>query len=223
MKYIRKIVKYILFYKRHRGVKYRLKNTTLNHKTVLEGSNAIGNKSNIVNSSIGFASYIGDNCYLPHARIGKYCSIASDVKIVIGAHPTERFVSTHPAFFSNKKQAGFTFVEEGKFKEINWAISTEKILVDVGNDVWIGNDVKILQGIRIGNGAIIATGTVVTKDIKPYSIVGGIPGKVIRNRFSLENEEFLNDLRWWDWKFAKIEKYSSYFNDIDELRRIIKN
>ena len=222
MKYIKKIIKHILFLKRHVGVKFNTKsNTKLNHKTILEGYNSIGYNSNIINSTLGYGSYIGDNCNLSHTKIGRFCSIASDVNIIIGSHPPHTFVSSHPSFFSLRKQAGFTFVNKDKFKEVNWVNESKNIIIEIGNDIWIGNGVKIIQGITIGNGAIIATGAVVTRNIEPYGVYGGVPAKLIKSRFNSKDVAFLNELRWWNWDLDKIEKYSSSFEDIEKLKKII--
>jgi len=224
MRYLKDLIKFIIFYSKHLNVKFKIKrNTKLNHETILEGNNSIGYNSNIISTELGFATYIGDNCYFPSCKLGRYCSIASNINIIIGNHPTHTFVSTHPSFFSKKKQAGFTFVQNEKFNEVNWVDKNNKILVEIGNDVWIGNDVKILSGITIGDGAIVAAGSVVTKDVVPYSIVGGIPAKVIRNRFSPENEKFLMDIKWWNWNYNKIEELSDYFEHIEELKKKLKN
>ena len=75
----------------------------------------------------------------------------------------------------------------------------------IGNDVWIGSNVTILGGITIGHGAIVATGAVVTKDVPPYSVVGGVPAKVIRYRFSEEKIQELLDEKWWEWNDEKIK------------------
>lgn len=75
----------------------------------------------------------------------------------------------------------------------------------VGNDVWIGANVVLLPGVYIGNGAIIAAGAVVTHDIEPYSIVGGVPAKKIRYRFEHDVIEKLQEIQWWNWDVEKIE------------------
>ena len=216
------LIKRIFFHKRHFKIKYNVhRKTILNHKTTLEGYNNIGINSNIKNSSLGYGSYIGNNCYLPHTKIGRYCSIASNVSVIIGTHPTNKFVSSHPSFFSTRKQAGFSFVDKEKFNEIKWV--SQNLIIDIANDVWIGNDVKIIQGLRIGNGAIIATGSVVVKDIEPYAIYGGIPAKFIKSRFDDEDVNFLIKIQWWNWKIEKIKKYASYFDDIKIFKNIWTN
>ena len=176
-------------------------------KSEFEGNNRIG-KNSFFAGKLGFGSYIGENAYID-ARIGKYCSIAAGVKVVTGGHPTKNFVSTHPAFFSTKKQAGFTYVSEDLFVEENPAI--------IGNDVWIGQGAMILSGVTVGDGAIIAAGAVVTKDVEPYSIVGGVSAKEIRKRFNDDEINFLLDIKWWDKPEKWIKENAEKFTDVKKL------
>lgn len=194
------------------GIKNRGKNVKFGKKvaiggmnTFFEGNNRIGNYSFFA-GKMGFGSYLGVKNQIS-AEIGRYCSIGAEIKTVSGSHPTSVFVSTHPAFFSTKKQAGFTYANENLFEE-------NKKRVVIGNDVWIGDRVTILGGVKIGDGAIIAAGAVVTKDVEPYSIVGGVPAREIKKRFSDEEIRKLLELKWWDkpqnwvaenaYKFANI-------------------
>ena len=92
----------------------------------------------------------------------------------------------------------------------------------IGNDVWIGNSVTIMPGITIGDGAILGANSVVTKDVEPYTIVGGNPTKEIRKRFDVETIDFLCALQWWNWDAAKITQHLDLLTrgDISELRKI---
>lgn len=92
----------------------------------------------------------------------------------------------------------------------------------IGHDVWIGNSVTIMQGIQIGHGAIIATNSVVTKNVEPYSIVGGNPAKLIRKRFPDDKIAFLLELRWWDWPVEKISQNLDALTsaDFDALKNL---
>lgn len=165
---------------------------------------------------IGYGSYIGERSCL-NAVIGRYCSISSDVKTISGTHPTTGFVSTHPCFFSTKKQAGFTYVTEDLFNEEIF-VDSERHLVQIGNDVWIGSNVLILPGVHIGDGAVIAAGAVVTKDVEPYSIVGGVPAKIVRYRFeSKEIRNKLSEIKWWNMPQSWIQEHADLFKDVDLL------
>ena len=92
----------------------------------------------------------------------------------------------------------------------------------IGNDVWVGEDAKILEGVSIGNGAIIATGAVVTKDVPPYTIVGGVPAKIIRYRFEAEQIAYLQQLQWWNKDTTWLERHAHEFTDIKVLMKCVK-
>jgi acetyltransferase-like isoleucine patch superfamily enzyme len=125
-------------------------------------------------------------------------------------------VTTHPAFFSTRGQSTVVFADK------NYFVETDRITI--GNDVWIGINAIIKDGITIGNGAIVGAGAVVVKDVEPYSIVGGVPAKLIRFRFAKEEINFLEEMRWWDkpeewiknnWKdFLDIKNFISKYRKI---------
>lgn len=187
----------------------------INKKTLFGGQNIIHSKVNIVNSSVGYGTFIGINCNLPNVSIGAYCSFAHNIEVIYAAHPTSIFVSTHPAFYSLLKQSGFTYVSKQLFKECLFFDEKKNIYVKIGNDVWIGANVIILAGVEIADGAIIAAGSVVTKNVKPYDIVGGIPAKVIRSRFNNNQIEILNQIKWWNYSPQWIKNHSHLFADIE--------
>ena len=193
------------------------KHVRINSKTEFEGYNAIYDKSELTSSYIGFGSYIANNSIIRGAKIGRFCSIGDNVRTGLGLHPTSVFVSTHPAFFSLNKQAGFTFAKEQKFAEHKYIDEERKYYVEIGNDVWIGNNVMIQDGNTIGDGAIIAAGAIVTKDVEPFSIVGGVPAKIIKKRFTEEQIKKLLAIKWWIWSFEKIKKNHSMFGHIDKF------
>ena len=206
------------------SIAWRIKNKSaislfchINPNTKLEGRNKIG-RSYISNSYIGFASYVGDGCKLSSCQIGRFCSIGSNIKTIISTHPLSSFVSAHPAFFSLKKQAGFTFVDEQSFKESIYYDEENCVAVKIGNDVWIGDDVTILGGVNIGDCAAIATGAVVTKDVPPYSVVGGIPAKILKYRFSEEDIAFLLSFKWWDRDLEWIRSEAEHFKNIKDFK-----
>ena len=131
--------------------------------------------------------------------IGKFCSIACGVKFLFNcANHTLKSLSTYtfPLFY-----------EDWELEKSNVASAWDnKGDIVIGNDVWIGLEAVILAGVKIGDGAIIGTRAVVTKDVPPYSIVCGIPAKVIRKRYSPDIIEQLLSLRWWDWTKDRIKR-----------------
>lgn len=132
--------------------------------------------------------------------IGKFCSIACGAKFIFNsANHTLSSLSTYPFPI---------FFEEWELdvKNITNAWDNKRDIV-IGNDVWIGYEVVIMAGVTIGDGDIIGTGAVVTKDIPPYTIVGGIPVKPIRKRFKQETIDILLKIKWWNWSDEKIYKH----------------
>jgi acetyltransferase-like isoleucine patch superfamily enzyme len=176
--------------------------------SLFEGNNCIAAGTSF-SGTIGFGSYIGQDCSI-HSTIGRYSCIGPRVTTVNGMHPTETFVSIHPCFYSTKKQAGFTFVSENLFSE-------ETPIATIGNDVWIGANVTIVNGAKIGDGAIIAAGAVVTKDVPPYTIVGGVPSKVIGSRFDEKSAQYLEIIQWWGWNVDTIRERACDFTDIKKF------
>lgn len=213
MKSIFKNIKYHWEF-RGRGVKFDFSCCFAANGVECEGMN-IFHRNVTFRGKIGYGSYIGNGCNL-NANIGRYCSIASNVKTITGTHPTRKFVSTHPSFFSVREQAGFTYVSSNRFQE-DITVDPEGHLAEIGDDVWIGNNVLILPGVHIGSGAIIAAGAVVTKDVAPYSIVGGVPARMIRLRFDEKQIKELLEIKWWNKPKEWIEHHSDLFTDINDF------
>lgn len=196
------------------------------HSSFFEGKNSIGKKSSIIKSYIGLGSYLGNDCNIHGVKIGRFCSIANSLRAGMGVHPTTKFVSTFPAFYYNTEgQIPFSFFTEETpiFPPYHYVKDSSWITI-IGNDVWIGERVFIADGITVGDGAIIAAGSVVTKDVEPYSIVGGVPAKEIRKRFSQEQINFLSQDKWWEQDFAWIaDNYKKFFDISEYIRWKLKN
>lgn len=135
--------------------------------------------------------------------IGKFCSIACGTKFLFNcANHTLKSLSTYtfPLFYEewDLDKADITSAWDNKGDII------------IGNDVWIGYEAVIMAGVRIGDGAIVAARAVVTKDVPPYSIVGGVPAREIRKRFEPDVVERLQKMKWWDWPIHRIKRYLPY-------------
>lgn len=148
--------------------------------------------------------FIGDKLI-----IGKFCQIATGVRFIMnGANHAMNGVSTYPfkIFGASWSNASLDSPSRGD--------------IVIGNDVWIGNNVTIMNGVKIGDGAIIGTNSLVTKNVDPYSVVGGNPAALLKKRFDEGTIEFLLKLKWWDWGVEKITKHIDLITngDIEALK-----
>lgn len=207
LRYVFKVLKYTFKYKNLK-IEYMADVTSSTF-----GENvSIYKYSRIRDSHINDFSYVARDSQVYNTEIGKYSCIGPNLKTGMGDHPSSIFVSVHPVFYSTIGQSsGVSFVNRNKFKEYK--------RTSIGNDVWIGGNVTIMQGVKIGDGSIVASGAVVTKDIPPYSIVGGVPAKFINSRFSKEEIEFLLNFKWWDKSEKWIKEHAEEFESISDFMK----
>ncbi len=177
-------------------------------RSVFVGSNCI-----ISDSNIGCHSYVNSNSIIKNTDVGNYSSIGSNVLIGVGEHPTN-LVTTHPAFYSNNKSFK-TYSDSNYFEEYNRC--------KIGNDVWIGSESTILNNVTVGDGAIIAYGAVVTKDVPPYAIVGGVPARIIKYRFDENTIKELLATKWWDYDEEFLRANFKLFHDTSKFIKFHKD
>ena len=200
-------------YRFGRKVQFKF-SSKISDKSVFEGANKIGSHT-IFDGKMGFGSYIGWNSEIS-ANIGRYTSIAPWVRVNNGVHPlTYPYIATSPMFYSTQKQNGYSFTKKNLFKEF-----VDKVII--GNDVWINENVFLVGGINIGDGAIVLAGAVVTKDVPPYAIVGGVPAKILRYRYSEEDIKFLLNLKWWNKDANWLCNNYELLLNIDKLKDIFQ-
>lgn len=149
------------------------------------------------NSVVGKYCFFGDYTQVTKASIGNYCSVGVSVIIGPGSHDYTMFSTSSAAIESQ-----------------NYSNLTKQDCI-IGHDVWIGSQSVILRGVEVGNGCIIAAGSVVTKDVPPYSIVAGVPAKIIKMRFDKKQIEQIQNSKWWELPQEAIQN--------SKLEEILKN
>ena len=159
----------------------------------------IGERSIVAETHVGDYSYLMQDCETWAARIGKFVNVASHVRINATNHPTWRATLHH---FTYRADDYWPDAErEEDF--FDWRRGNS---VTIGHDVWIGHGATILPGVNVGNGAVIGSGAVVTRDVEPYTIVGGVPARLIRRRFPQEIGARMDRLAWWDWSHERLRR-----------------
>ena len=214
-----KIVQYFIYKSWEKKYNLEIGNNSKLVNCKFGGYNLICHDSQLGGCELGLLSYVGAHVHLSHVKVGKYSSIGPGVQTVVGNHPTKTYVAMHPAFYTDRKFAGMQISQKQTFEEYSYVDEQKKWLVVIGNDVWIGANAKILNGCRIGDGAVVAAGAVVTKDVPPYTIVGGVPAKPIRTRFTEEQIEFLLRFKWWERDVEWIREHAEEFADIDQFMK----
>lgn len=170
----------------------------------------------IFHSSIGDYSYVGHNSRLTHAHVGKFCSLAGDGSYGMGTHSLDH-ISTSSIFTSKRNGTLIKWTDKSMFEEYKG--------INIGNDVWIGTRVLVMGGVNIGNGAVVAAGAVVTKDVPPYAVVGGVPAKVLKYRFSEDVIQELENSKWWMLEDGILKENINLFQkplEEENLKKIIR-
>ena len=213
---LKNLLKNIMFSIKWRKLNVKVSfSSKIAYTSIVEGYNRFAPQCRF-DGKLGKHSYIGENSYVS-GKVGRFCSIGDNVRVLSATHPVCSFVSTHPSFYSTREQSGTTFTDRQKFDEFILAPSKEYIGVDIGNDVWIGSNVVIMGGINVGDGAIIAAGAVVTKDVEPYSIVGGNPARHIKYRFEEDVVKWLLISKWWEQTDIWLKKNAEHFASVSDF------
>lgn len=180
------------------------------HDSQIGSWTEIGPNCVIAESQFGDYSYAAGDVSIIYATVGKFCSIASHVRINPGNHPTDRVTQHHMTY--RRQQYGFGTDEEAFF---DWR---RKYHCTIGHDVWLGHGAIIMPGVKIGTGAAVGAGAVVTKDVDPYTVVVGVPARPLRMRFDAPTIYKLLAIAWWDWDRATLE---ARFDDLRDIATFI--
>ena len=192
----------------------RLSETPLIHPTAVVSDTVLGRYTEIDENCRVSEVEIGDYSYIMNggsvwcATIGKFANIAASVRINATNHPMWRATLHHFTYRANDYWPDAD--HEADFFE--WRRGHRVV---IGHDVWIGHGSTILPGVTVGNGAVIGSGAVVTKDVEPYTVVGGVAAKVIRERFPRSIAERMEKLAWWDWDHARLRTALDDFRKLD--------
>lgn len=179
----------------------KIKLSAIIYESNVDKSSAVRQKTRVYFSSVDRYSYISRESFVFHADVGSFCSIAGGVNIGLPHHDMY-WASTSPVFLQEPNYMGVNFADNPPPAERR---------VKIGNDVWIGERAIVLGGVTVGNGAVIAAGAVVTKDVPPYAVVGGVPAKIIKYRFDEEVIKELEEIKWWQWDDETLKKNKQLF------------
>lgn len=194
-----------------RNIEKRIKlgrNSNISFRSIFEGNNRIGDNS-VFDGEIGYGSYIGNNCHIS-STIGKFCSISDNVNFVSGTHPIKNNIATSPVFYSVGNQVPITFATKQEFIENN-------VKSSIADNVWIGFGVTVINGVHIGEGAVIGAGSLVNRDVIPYSVVAGVPAKVVRMRFSEDYIKAIIESKIWMKDNSWLRKNRNILLNVDQF------
>ncbi|OJF91323.1 DapH/DapD/GlmU-related protein [Pararhizobium antarcticum] len=192
----------------------KLSETPLIHSSASVDASSLGRYTEIAErcriseAEIGDYSYIMQDGSVWCATIGKFANIAASVRINATNHPVWRATLHHFTY-----RAGDYWADAGGDEDFfAWRRGNRVV---IGHDVWIGHGATVLPGVTVGNGAVIGAGAVVSRDVAPYTIVGGVPARLIRDRFGHEIAGRFEKLAWWDWDHARLRDALDDFRMLD--------
>ena len=200
-------------------LKKKFKRSVLHYPIMIDNNSKLGTNTVLFKNvklhkvKLGNFSYIQENSKIYNCNIGSFCSIAPEVVIGLIDHPTN-YTSTSPVFYDKNQPLPYFFNHLDEYQKY-----FKKTIIE--HDCWIGQRVMIKAGVRIGVGSIIGAGSLITKDVEPYTIVGGVPGKVIRKRFKKNIIKKLLKSKWWELSEDNLKKISIHIdNPIEFLKKI---
>lgn len=210
-----------LWQKRHNGKKVKFcYSTQISYRCGFEGMNMVGPHTDFF-GSLGYGSYIGGGGIVS-AEVGRFTSIGPNCRYINATHAYKApFATTCPLFFSKSNgnnPQGKTFATEQMIEEFTFYDKDRELVNKIGNDCWFGSDVTLIGGVEVHDGAVVLAHAVVTKDVPPYAIVGGVPAKVIGYRYDDETILFLQKTKWWNNQPEWFEKNWRLLNDIEALK-----
>jgi phosphonate metabolism protein (transferase hexapeptide repeat family) len=175
---------------------------------------AVGPRSQLAEVRFGAFTYVVNDSEIIYADVGKFCSIAAAVRINPGNHPMWRASQHHFVYRAASYRLGD---DESDF--FDWR---RRHKVVIGHDVWIGHGAIVMPGVTIGTGAVIGAGAVVTRPVDPYTIVGGVPARRLRDRFDAAISEALLELAWWDWSHEQLRTALPDFRQLSVEAFLVK-
>lgn len=178
------------------------------HDSILGPWTRVGARTSFSEVSMGAYSYIVNDASANYTEIGRFCSIARDVRLNPGNHPTWKAALHHFTYRTCSYELG----EADDHDFFEWRRSHT---VTLGHDVWIGHGATVLPGVSIGTGSVVGAGAVVSKDVPPFTIVGGVPSKPIRERFPKAVQDGLLAISWWDWSHERLADAIDDFRALD--------